>query len=110
VSKPPLHTIDYKSKTKSRSKKAAPNQVEKEREGYTFSLPASTKITLEKKKSILRIYRRALATTEQPPTLDCSRETKVCMGNHGMRIRDPNRGCGVVPSTATAVLRRNLVS
>jgi len=57
-----------------------------------------------KKKSILRIYRRALATTEQPPTLDCSRETKVCMGNHGMRIRDPNRGCGVVPSTATAVL------
>ena len=50
VKTPIIHTIDYKSKTKSRSKKAAPNQVEKEREGYTFSLPASTKITLEKKK------------------------------------------------------------
>ena len=102
VKTPIIHTIDYKSKTKSRSKKAAPNQVEKEREGYTFSLPASTKIT--KKKTILRIYRRALATTEQPPTLDCSRETKACMGNHGMRIHDLNRGCGVVPSTVTAVL------
>jgi len=109
VSKPPItYNRLQKAKQNHARKRLLRTKWRKEREGYTFSLPASTKIT--KKKSILRIYRRALSTTEQPPTLDCSRETKACMGNHGMRIHDLNRGCGVVPSTVTAVLWRNLVS
>jgi len=103
VSKPPItYNRLQKAKQNHARKRLLRTKWRKEREGYTFSLPASTKIT--KKKTILRIYRRALATTEQPPTLDCSRETKACMGNHGMRIHDLNRGCGVVPSTVTAVL------
>lgn len=106
-----LHTIDYKSKTKSRWKKLLQTKLG-EGKGYTFSLPASTKITREQKRkdSIPRIYRRAFATAEQPSILDCSRETKACMGNHGTQNHALNRGCGVVPSAVTAVLWRNLVS
>lgn len=75
------------------------------RKGIYILTTSFYKITREKKKRFYtRIYRRALATAEQPSILDCSRETTACMGNHGMQIHALNRGCGVVPSTVTAVL------
>lgn len=104
----------YKSKRKHSPKKnmlqALAKQV-KEGKGYTFSPSAATKINV--KKEILYDYTKniqtGIAATEQPPTLGCSMETKVCMGNHETWIHALNRGCGAVPSIVTAVLWRNLV-
>ena len=102
----------YKSKTKSRSKKsAASTSRTSEGKGYTFSLPAcfyKDKSETKKRFYTKNIQRRGTAATEQPPTLGCSRVTKVCMGNHGTWIHALNRGCGAVPSIVTVVLWRNL--